>query len=306
MLIFILIILFIIHAVICVLAWLAKRSEESLALENLMPIVIAVPFFGAFAFALRYRMAKKARSKRREIGLEDFNVITGHYKRIEVDANANLEVVPLEEALAVNDSKTRHSLMLNILHGSPDEHIDMLQKARNSSDTEVTHYATTMMMEILTEYETNLQDYEKRHNEEKENGGEADNDLLKEYIEYLNRFIESGLVGGAIEREYRQRLAALCEEFEKSGESMGRLIFISIRNYLQLGDNGKAQGHLQRAAGEYRGDERVLLLYGQYFDGVHDYRAIQDMIAYIDENDIYLSREGREWVEFWRGRRESN
>ena len=296
---FIIIILLIIHVIICTMAWLAKRREESLLLENLMPIVIAVPFFGALAFMLRYRQVRMTKKKRREIGLEDFNVITGHYKRIEVDDNANMEVVPLEEALAVNDSKTRHSLMLNILNGSPDEHIDMLQKARNSNDTEVTHYATTMMMEILTEYETKLQDYEKRRSEEKENGGEADKNLLKEYIEYINRFIESGLVSGAIEREYRLRLAALCEEYEQTGESMGRLIFISIRNYLQLGDNDKAQAQLQRAAGEYRGDERVLLLYGQYFDGIHDYGAIRDMIAYIKENDIYLSREGREWIEFW-------
>ncbi len=300
---FILIILLIVHVIICILAWLAKRGDDSLVLENLMPIVIAVPFFGALAFALRYRMVKKAKAKRREIGLEDFNVITGHYKRIEVDDNADVEVVPLEEALAVNDSKTRHSLMLNILHGSPEEHIDMLQKARNSNDTEVTHYATTMMMEILTDYETNLQNYEKRRSEEKEYGDETDKNLLKEYIEYLNRFIESGLVSGAIEREYRQRLASLCEEYEQSGESMGRLIFISIRNYLQLGDNDNARVHLQRAAEEYRNDERVLLLYGQYFDGMHDYASIHNMITYIDENDIYLSREGREWIEFWGGAR---
>ncbi len=298
---FILVILIIIHAIICVLAWLAKRREDSLTLENLMPIVIAVPLFGALAFALRYRMAVKKKAKRREIGLEDFNVITGHYKRIEVDDNADMEVVPLEEALTVNDSKTRHSLMMNILHGSPDEHIDILQKARNSSDTEVTHYATTMMMEILTDYETNLQDYEKRRNEEKENGEEADKNLLKEYIEYLNRFIESGLVSGAIENEYRQRLASLCEEYEQSGESMGRLVFICIRNYMQLGDNDKAYMHLQKAAEEYRGDERVLLLYGQYFDSIRDYASLRNMISYINENDIYFSRNGREWIEFWSG-----
>ena len=61
--------------------------------------------------------------------------------------------------------KVRHSLMLDILHKNPNEYIAILQKARNSDDTEVTHYATTMMMEIQTEYEKKLQQYEKTYKE---------------------------------------------------------------------------------------------------------------------------------------------
>lgn len=284
----------VIHIEICILVTLIHRREKGLQGEAIMPMVYAVPVFGALCFLVRIWVEERKHLGGKDI-TEDFSdIMKGRYQKIEVEDNEDMQIVPLEEALLVNDAKTRHSMMLNILHKNPNEYLGMLQRASNSDDMEVTHYATTMMMEIMTEYEKKLQEYEKAYQKEPE-----DKVLLREYILYLNEFIQSKLATGNIEKIHRQNLARLLEEYMLGREQAGKMIFISIENYLLLGENERAQELLARAKKEYPDDERVYRLYGHYFHSVRDYESIQKMVAYIKEHNIYLSHEGRDWITFW-------
>lgn len=288
-------IFFMMHGIVCVLLYIVKRREKRIRLENLMPLVIAVPGFGAICFVVRLWKEKHRNRVARDTGLDKTDVMKGRYKKIRMEDNPVMEVVPLEEALLVNNARTRHALMLNILHEHPNEYVDMLQKARNSDDMEVTHYATTMMMELLTEYETGIQEYERRRQEE-----DFTPELLSEYILYVDEFIALKLIGGNIERIYRQRLAGLIAEYEQAARCSGRILFISIENDLLLGEYDKAYSRLERASEEYPEDERLLRMYGYYYDCTGNHEAFEKMLETIDENHIYLSLAGREWMEFWR------
>ena len=123
--------------------------------------------------------------------------------------------------------------------------------------------------------------------------------MLREYILYLNEFIHSKLATGNIERVHRKKLANLLEEYLSGREQVGKLIFISIENYLLLEENERAQELLEQAKKEYPDDERVYRLYGHYFHSMKDYESIQKMVSYIKEHNIYLSHEGRDWLTFW-------
>ena len=286
--------LLVIHVEICIFITLAYKRERGLHGEAILPIVYAVPVFGALCFLMRIWIEEKRHLGEKDIAHDFSDVMKGRYQKIEVEENSDMQVVPLEEALLVNDAKVRHSMMLNILHKNPNEYIGMLQRASNSDDMEVTHYATTMMMEIMTEYEKKLQEYEKLYQK-----NPADQKMLREYILYLNEFIHSKLATGNIERIHRKNLAKLLEEYLSGREQAGKLIFISIENYLLLEENERAQELLEQAKKEYSDDERVYRLYGHYFHSIRDYESIQKMVSYIKEHNIYLSHEGRDWLTFW-------
>lgn len=286
-------VLIIVHMFICILLYAVKRREKGLRLENLMPLVAAVPVFGPLCFGIRLWEAGRRKLGGREVGLDNTDIMKGRYRKIKVEENADMQVVPLEEALLVNNAKVRHSLMLNILHSNPNEYVGMLQKARNSEDMEVTHYATTMMMELLTEYENKIQEFDRGYRENPRP------ELVRDYILYLQEFIDSRLVAGNIERIYRERLAGLIEDYAKDRERIGKIIFISIENYLLLGRNDEAKRQLEQAEADYPDDERMFRLYGHYYDSIGDFDSMQEMVRYIRENNIYLSRDGREWLAFW-------
>lgn len=293
-----------IHIGICVLIAFVKKQNNHLKMENLLPIVFAVPIFGEICFLIRYQEERKAQMGTKKLGIEKTDHMKGRYMKIEVEDNPDEQVVPLEEALSLNNAKERHSLMLNILHRRPNEYIGILQKARSSEDMEVTHYATTTMMELLTEYENQIQDYERRFEElnlsKKTEDIDGKKEFLREYILYLNEFLNSKMISGNVELLYRRRISELAKIYSTYEERLGRILFISIENYLLLNDNENALRLLKRAKEEYPDDERTYKLYGQYFDNIGDYASFQQMIQEIVNKNIYLSQEGREWLAFWR------
>lgn len=288
-------ILILLHIVVCIVVTFHRKHVASVRRENVMPLVYAVPFFGAVCYGVRLYEDRRHRLGGRDTDMKPKDIMKGRYQRIQVEENEQEQVVPLEEALLVNDAKVRHSLMLDILHKNPNEYIAILQKARNSDDTEVTHYATTMMMEIQTEYEKKLQQYEKTYKEHK------DEAFLREFILFLQEFIDSGLLSGNIVTVYRKRLGSLLTDYFalRGSNKKGRLIFTAIENDLILENNEEAGELLQQAALEYPVDERLYMLYGHYYDNIRDYASFQNMLDTIRKNGIYLSHEGKEWLSFW-------
>lgn len=283
----------IIHIGVCI--WITRKyqAKKEKHKDFILPLVYAVPFFGAMCYGLKWYMEYQQKIGQRGIEHNNGSILTGKYQKIEVSDDVDMQVVPLEEALVMNNETVRHNLMISILNKRPQDSLEMLQKARSSSDTEVTHYATTMMMEILTEYEKKLQEYEKQYQKN------PTKDLLREYILYMQEFIHSKLISGNVEKVYRQKLAVMIDSYFEHQEQYGKLIFISIENYLMLGEFDKAGKQLELAKQEYPNDERLMKLYGHYFDSMKQYDRIQEMIQFIKENNIYLSHEGREWLTFW-------
>ena len=74
-------------------------------LKSLMPIVFAVPVFGALCLLVRLAGEKGRWIGTRTIGLEQGSVMTGQYMQIQVKEDGCKELVPLEEELLVNDNK---------------------------------------------------------------------------------------------------------------------------------------------------------------------------------------------------------
>jgi tetratricopeptide (TPR) repeat protein len=100
-------------------------------------------------------------------------------------------VVPLEEAILINDVLTRRKVMIDILHREPAQYLDLLKVARLNEDVEVTHYATTTIIEIQRGFELEIQ-----HKSSLVKSNPLDIVMLDDYIDTLNRYINSGLLEG--------------------------------------------------------------------------------------------------------------
>jgi|GEM_PF-86851 len=72
------------------------------------------------------------------------------------DDERERNLVPLEEALAVTDSKNLRNLMLNILKGDVSESLHVIMQALNSEDTETAHYAAAVLSSELNDFRANV------------------------------------------------------------------------------------------------------------------------------------------------------
>ena len=141
-------------------------------------------------------------------GLEQMRVDDEERRSILVEERTDfVNTVPLEEALIVNDSRQRRSLVMSILNDNPSRYIDVLSQARLNEDVEVVHYAATAMAQISAKEDLALQrcrnDYLQHRNSET---------MLERYCDALERYINSGIAQGYALQLQKQRYAEVLQE----------------------------------------------------------------------------------------------
>ena len=91
--------------------------------------------------------------------------------KLSVNKAAELNVVPIEEALLINDYSTRRQVLIDVLKMDAFRYIDALKSAVINEDTETSHYAVTaiseekrkltiLLQKLAVEYEHNRHDSE--------------------------------------------------------------------------------------------------------------------------------------------------
>lgn len=283
------------HIMLCVLIWFLRLKRIMISSNEVMPIVICIPLWGALLAVFDEYAARKKLSCSKQFELEKLALTDKRYRSIEMDDSQNQQItVPLEEAMLINDAKTRRALMLDILHRNPNEYVNLLKRSRFSEDVELTHYATTTIMEIQSDYENQLQQSQMELQKDPENIK-----LLHEYEKVLKSYINSGLLSGnilIIERVELQRiLEKLCSIYPEDRN----LCIEYIQNELELGNTGNLEPILQHAKECWPGDERIYMLFVRYYRNSGQGHHVKDILAEVKEKNVYLTREGKEWYAFF-------
>ncbi len=117
------------------------------------PAVLLVPVWGVWMFAkAEYRCYHPGKQEKMP-DTYDFKITEIKYRQIEEWKGWNEQVVPLEDAVLFNAPKMRRRLLMEVLHYKSEGYLDVLQEACVSGDVELTHYATTALLEIQGKHE---------------------------------------------------------------------------------------------------------------------------------------------------------
>lgn len=202
-------------------------------------------------------------------------------------------VVPLEEALIVNDPSDRRRLMLSMLTEDPDAYLAQLQAAKLNDDVEVAHYAATAVAQISKESDLKLQQLERAFKTD------PSTENLDAYCDYLGEYLASGLAEGRVEQIQRQQYARLlarrCEREDGAA--------LRIRYATALADAGEldeAEAVITQLVAEVPDDQEAWMLCLRLAVMRRDGEAVQQVIDAIDNQHVYLSAENRDKLAFWR------
>lgn len=284
-----------IHLIICIVIFLLMKQGKIKSSMVVYPAVVFVPICGLVLLVIEEYRVRNTTPKERQVGVESFKISDIRYKRIVVDDDSNETItVPLEEAISVNNASVRRKLMMDILHRNPEEFIELLQMTRTADDTELTHYATTTMMEIQNKYELEIH---KLSEEIKENPKELQ--VLKKYRKVLLKYIDSGLISGKILEIYRAQLddilRKLCEMLPEN-----RVYFQDdIRNQIALGKNDNIDGQIMDMINRWPDEVQVYQIYVEFLWKSNRGDEIPGVLNRLKEGNVYLSSEGKAWLEFW-------
>lgn len=286
-------VLLLIHTLVClVLSTLVKLGMLPVR-GHMLPAMVLVPLWGPLLLVLCAR--GEAFGDALEDGtLESLRLNDEIRRGMQVQVReGDAGVVPLEEALIVNDPSDRRRLMLSMLTEDPDAYLAQLQAAKLNDDVEVAHYAATAVAQISKESDLKLQQLERAFKTD------PSTENLDAYCDYLGTYLASGLAEGRVEQIQRQQYARLlarrCEREDGAA--------LRIRYAAALADAGEldeAEAVITQLVAEVPDDQEAWMLCLRLAVTRRDGEAVQQVIDAIDNQHVYLSAENREKLAFWR------
>ena len=155
--------LLLIHALVCLALWTLMKLGLLPVRGHMLAVMVLVPLWGPLLVALLSVRSAVFGEDLKESTLESLRINDDlHRSMLVPSGEGDAGVVPLEEALIVNDPADRRRLMLSMLTEDPDAYLAQLQAAKLNDDVEVAHYAATAVAQISKESDLKLQQLEGR------------------------------------------------------------------------------------------------------------------------------------------------
>lgn len=287
-------VLLLILALVCLMLWTLMKLGLLPVRGHMLAVIVLVPLWGTVAGGSAIGPQRGVWRGVKESAPESLLFNDELHRSILVhDRDADAGVVPLEEALIVNDPAYRRRLMLSMLTEEPDAYLAQLQAAKLNDDVEVAHYAATAVAQISKESDLKLQQLERAFKTDPS----AQN--LNEYCDFLGEYLGSGLAEGRVAQIQRQQYARLlarrCER-EDTFE-------LRIRYATALADVGQideAQAVIDQLVLDVPEEQEVWMLCLRLAVMRRDGDEVHRVIDAIDMQHVYLSADNREKLAFWR------
>ncbi len=290
------IVIIILHLLVCILVGIGFLKKKFHAKGYLFPVVVCIPFWGLFLLSLEEFYERGHPRKIAEIGVDTLKIRDVKYQHIEMDDRKNQEItVPLEEAIVVNDPLVTRRLMMDILHENPVEYIGLLQTASSTDDTELAHYATTTMLEIQGKYEQEIHSLTEQLEKDPDNVT-----LLRKCRKKLSKYIDSKLLSGEILHIYRMQLDEILQKLCSLEPDNPKYQTHFIDNRIALNRYEGLEEQLENMIKCFPEDGKVYRTAVDYYWHTEQGDKIQEILAQMEKQGIYLTHAGKEWYQFWK------
>ncbi len=165
----------------------AAGKERRLVLDNRRTILlrflvmVLCPVVGPLYFMASYALYRVL--FHREADLEDVGFSKERVKSyVKADSEREQNIAPIEEGLAVTDNQHMRQLMLNVIKTDIESSLSSISLALKSSDSETSHYAASVLQNVLNDFRVNVQKLKNLIEEESEKEMESEK-MLFDYME---------------------------------------------------------------------------------------------------------------------------
>lgn len=287
-------ILIITHFVIvAIYITLIFTRRSALTPANILPI-LCIPFFGVLSALAADLVNINNQHIEDPDPIETFSLSEDIYWKSIKKREEAQNIVPLEEALIINDRQTRKKLILEMLLDDPMKNIDILLLARENNDVDTAHYANTTIAKIQRNFQLQVQQLSVEHEADPDNSN-----ILNRYIEILGNFIESGLSEAFLLKRQRVAFADLLEKKINLDGWNKKTLLKKIHNCLALKDINAAIEANEILKKNFPDDEQTWINALQISVAGHDAVRLEETINDIKRRKISWSSTGKEQVSTW-------
>jgi hypothetical protein len=204
------------------------------------------------------------------------------------------DLVPLEEAVLINDVKVRRKSMLETLYGDSSKYLDVLNIAKYNEDIETSHYATTTISKAQKDFQLSVQKHAidvERHPDDPE--------ILDIYLEILRKYIQSGLLEENLLRNLRLVYAKMLDHMLAMQEDNKNALIEKLRNSVELQDFTSAFNTGVLLKQYWPEDEQTWIELVRVYVEAKDSAKLKETIGEIQRKKIIWSEQARELLHPW-------
>jgi len=204
------------------------------------------------------------------------------------------DLIPLEEAIFINDTQVRRKLVLDTLYDDPMKYLDILLTARYNDDVETAHYATTTISKAQRDFQLKIQEYLVQIESNPD-----DIQTLDKLIDLLGEYINSGLLEDYLLARQRIQYGILLDKkISMVGKDKDTLIK-KLRNNLALKDYGSAEEISEILKNYWYDDEQTWIEALRVSVEGRDRKKLKETILEIELANVDWTNYGRQQLAQW-------
>ncbi len=285
---------FVIHLVLAIIYSALILIGRSNLRREFIFVILLIPYLGVLTGLAVELLVLSGEEGTRPIDMEpaqlEDDILWKSLKKVDEEGN----LIPLEEALLINDYKTRRELILDTLYDDPMKYLDILLVARHNDDVETSHYATTVISNAQRNFQLNIQKLSY------EVGQHPNNlELIDKYIDTLNGYIESGLLEEYLLKNQRITLSNVLDQKLAIVPQDKETLILKLRNHLALNEKFEAAEVVEQLKKYWPKDEQTWIEAIRVCVESHDREKLKEIVDEIEDREINWSFAGKQQVDQW-------
>lgn len=255
-------------------------------------IAIFCPFIGFVLLYFMFHSLKNNENHLNEEMIRKDKDIPELLNRVNVEKE--LRVVPIKEALIMNDNQTKRNMLLNLLKNESFKNIEILQTALQNEDTETSHYAAVAIQDIKGKLLSTMQQLEFQMEQ-----NENDVELLKTSAQVIKQYLDTGFLDERTNKQYLYKYTLILEKVIHIVPTEKEHYIEKINSDLKLGELETAEEYstmfLQYCSNEEESYFMALKIYYILKNPI----KFNEMLFRLRQSSIRLSPQGLNKIRFW-------
>jgi tetratricopeptide (TPR) repeat protein len=205
-----------------------------------------------------------------------------------------MNVVPLEEALLVNDLVSRRRMMIDLLKQDSLEYLEVLGMAVSNDDTETSHYAVSAIVEVKRKLTLSLQELAVKYEEEKH-----DPYFLLSYSSVLKSYMRSGFIDDRTLLKHKHAYSNLLNQLLEVDPDATDAYEDKINIDLELGEYATALVTAKQYYTRYPNKEGPYLALMKVYYTMRSFDQLQAVIENLKRSTVRLSSQSLSIARYW-------
>ncbi len=218
--------------------------------------------------------------------------------RVESQVKANEEqernVIPVEEAIAVNDKKSMRMAMMNIIRGEMEGALSSIALALDAEDSETAHYAASVLSDKLNEFRMNVRKLQEKIQEEPGEQTEYEEEL----IDYMDNLLKQQIFTSLEQTGFVRVMAETAEQlYTKDASKLTGVRYEGVcMRLLEIEDYEEAQKWCMRLAEQYPDELCAYTCRLKLYFTIRNREAFFQTLDTLKKSDVVIDSETLEMI----------